>query len=155
MRHFENYAQLSAALDLPADAPGAFRFAPAYGPATFYCVACKARCLLDTVGGFTPGYAQKRDSDDMVCYPCADALQVAEIRDSAGPFYCYVSSDGKRVTTWTGGTLGTVTNYGESRAGWNGGTIARFHVTDVHGRKWYGRGGGRGMCCTLRLAKNQ
>lgn len=78
-----------------------------------------------------------------------------ELLDRSKPFYCYVSGDGGHVTGWKGNKLGTVSNYSESRSGWHGATIARFHVTDVHGQQWSGRGAGRGMCCTLRAMKGR
>lgn len=144
--NFADYASLRAALDA-----GSFRFSPKFAPATFTCSACrKARPLLFSVG---TGYAVTRDNE-MICYACADKRQRDDMRVAIGPFYCYVSGDARGVTTWTGGTLGDVHAYGESRAGWHGGTIARFHVRDIYGRWWQGRGAGKGMACTLRRLKH-
>ena len=147
MKTFETYADLQTAM-----ANDGFRFKPEHGPAAFRCSQCKVAKPLD-MGSFTPGYALTQ-SDEFICYACADDNQRASLvtgRD--GPIYAYVSSDGRRVTTWTGGTLGDVIEYGESRAGWGGSTIARFRVRDVHGQLWTGRGAGRGIACTLRPMK--
>jgi len=154
MKTFKNYAELQAALALPAEAPGAFRFFPAYGPAAFRCSDCGHAMLDTSEGALTPGYALTR-TNEMICYPCADNRQRAEIRDAAGPFYAYLACDGKRVTTWTGGTLGDVSSLGVSRSGWHGSEIARFHVRDIHGQWWQGRGAGRGVACTLRRMKSR
>ncbi len=43
-----------------------------------------------------------------ICYPCADAIARDEIKPHDKQFYGYVSSDGKSITTWSGGKLGTV-----------------------------------------------
>jgi hypothetical protein len=76
-----------------------------------------------------------------------------ELRDRSKPFYAYVSSDGRNVTSWPGAALGQVFDYAEHRTGWNRSTQARFRVRDVHGQWWTGRGPGCGMYCTLRPMK--
>lgn len=88
-----------------------------------------------------------------VCYGCAHARDLAELRDTSRPFCCYVSNDAKRVTNWPGYLIGEVFAYAEHRTGWHGSTQARFRVRDVHGNWWSGRGAGRGMYCTLRPMK--
>ena len=85
--------------------------------------------------GFTFNYA--RDAKNNVFSD--EGVNIRETRqllDRTKPFYCYVASDGRTVGGWKGNTLGTVYEYGESRAGWNGGTIARFRVLDIHGQWW-------------------
>ncbi len=147
MKTFGTYADLQTAM-----ANDGFRFKPEHGPAAFRCSQCKDAKPLD-MGGSTPGYARTQ-SDEFICYACADDNQRASLvtgRD--GPIYAYVSGDGRRVTTWTGGTLGDIIGYGESRSGWAGSTVARFRVRDVHGQWWAGRGAGRGIACTLRPMK--
>lgn len=59
MRHFDDYAGLQAALNLPADAPGAFRFLPQFGPASFRCADC-GHGMLNTSGNGGTGYAIAR-----------------------------------------------------------------------------------------------
>lgn len=146
MKIFNSYAELRNAIDNDG-----FRFRPEHGPAGFKCSQCRKIKPLDTgADSFTPGYARTQ-TDDFICYTCADENQRASlITGRNGPIYAYVSGDGSRVTTWTGGKLGTVIGYGEARSGWHGSTIAYFRVRDVHGQWWSGRGAGRGMACTLR-----
>ena len=88
-----------------------------------------------------------------ICYACADKRQVAALFDRSQPFTGYLSSDGNRWTTWTGGTLGNVDRLTVSRSGWQGSTLSHVHVLDVHGNAWFGRGAGPGMCLTLRPCK--
>lgn len=89
----------------------------------------------------TTGYARTED-DRTLCYACADDEQRAELLTRSDVF-AYLSSDRKRVTTWTGGTLGTVTRYTVSAGRWSTfGIVHRCYVrvTDVHGQSWYGSG---------------
>lgn len=155
MRIFDIGHHLDAALETPTEGPCAamaFRFLPEYMPAGFKCCDCGAVRLFRLKGG--TGYARV-DGNQLCCYECADARQREDLRDQSKPFYAYVSGDGRKVITWNGGELGTVYNYAESSSGWRGSTIARFRVRDVHGNYWQGRGGGRGMCCTLRKLKGR
>lgn len=149
MRLFETYKDLSKALK-----NNSFRFLPKYGPASFRCSQCKKEIPLNTGNdSIITGYAVTQ-TDDFICYACADQNQRADLITSRdGPIYAYVASNGKTVTTWTGGKLGDIVGYGESRAGWHGSTIAYFRVRDIHGQWWQGRGCGRGMACTLRPMK--
>lgn len=71
----------------------------------------------------------------MVCYPCADAIQRAELV-TTDRYTAYLSRDAQSVTTWTGGVLGRVTSHHTSRAARK--TYVR--VTDVHGQHWHGQG---------------
>lgn len=150
MRLFTAYADLRAALDLPSDHPGAFRFLPQFMPAGFRCADCKRDVLFMMNGG--TGYARTA-ANEMICYACADAQQVAKMAAHIdGPFYCYLARDGRTITTWTGCYLGRVLHSSSSRAGWHGAEIWRFRVIDASGREWNGRGAGPGMECTIRLA---
>lgn len=109
-------------------------------------------CWLELPTDHTPvgtGYAYDR-TGNLVCYACCTKQDIENLKDQSRPFYAYVSCDGATLGNWTGAALGNVHAYTESRTGWNGGTIARFHVRDVHGQWWQGRGMGKGMCCTLR-----
>lgn len=150
MRLFESYSDLRAALDLPADAPGAFRFLTQFMPAGFRCDGCGEEVAFQTDGG--TGYA-RTDDNAMICYACADKRQAADMAaHTSGPFYCYLSGDGRSVTTWTGGYLGRVLHSNSNRSGWRGSEVWRFRVRDAAGREWNGRGAGPNMSCTLRLA---
>lgn len=75
------------------------------------CASCAAflRAPLST-GGAT-GFAAidgPEGRKQRICYPCADEMQRAEVRDSKpGDRFCaYIGSDGETVTTWSGGRLG-------------------------------------------------
>jgi hypothetical protein len=144
-RHFDNYAALNAALD-----SGAFRFLPQFGPASFQCADCGPRPLETSGNACGTGYAIYGD-DTMICYACADARQRAELLDRSGPFSCYVSSDGRTVTTWTGGKLGDVVS--SSLGGGFGDRMLHVRVRDVHGGLWHGKGAGAGMSIRLRAMK--
>lgn len=149
MRIFSDHGELQRALD-----DGSFRFLPTFGPASFICCKCKKACPLNTDGGGGTGYARaSRESTDLICYPCADESQRVDMLDRSRPFGCYLSGDGRRVTTWTGGTLGDVVQSGTSRTGWHGTKITHVRVRDVHGAMWHGKGAGAGMCITLRPMK--
>lgn len=102
--------------------------------------------------GCTVNYA-RNDKGETFSDEGVDICEKRRLLNRSETFYCYVSSDGKTVGGWKGNPLGMINSYNESRSGWNGGTIARFRVIDVHGNYWSGRGAGRGMCCTLRPMK--
>lgn len=150
MRIFTTHPELNAALSLPAMEPGAYRFCKQYGVAGFQCAQCGAVRLFP-LGTLGTGYGVQHGQ--MFCYECCNAQDVVQLLDRSKPFYCYVASAGDCVTSWPGGVLGRVHSYGESHSGWNNGRIARFHVRDVHGQWWQGRGAGKGMACTLRPMK--
>lgn len=64
-------------------------------------------------------------------------------------FGAYLSSDGKRVTTWTGDTLGYVMGtVNEPRFA----TRVSFSFR-MAGRDYYAQGGGRGMYCGCKAYK--
>lgn len=143
-----------AASEIYADGtknPCAFRFKPEYMPAGFKCCDCGAVRMFPREG-FVTGYARV-DGNQLCCYECVDARQRAAIAKRPSVFYAYLSSRGDSVTTWSGGELGQVYCMGNSRSGWHGANIARFHVRDAHGNWWQGRGAGRGIVCTLRPMK--
>lgn len=139
MKLYENHAQLVA--DSPKCGPNWHM--PPVGDYLWRCDRCgKAAPRSEPCGITRAGFFH--------CYGCCHATDLEEMEKHAGPFVCYVSSDGRRVSNWPGGSLGTIVGYGESRAGWNGSTVARFRVLDPFGRWWTGRGAGRGIVCTLR-----
>lgn len=158
MRIFETYHEMQTAFAQHAGTAGAYRGSMGYGPAFFRCDHCgKAEILPHSIkpysdAGCSGGYALTRDNR-MHCYGCCHVQDVAEMKDRTKPFYCYLSGDGATVSNWPGGELGRVHSLGSSRAGWHGSRIYRFHVRDMHGGWWQGRGAGKGMCCTLRAMK--
>lgn len=103
----------------------------------------------------TTGTAHTRDGRE-ICWTCADREQVEAMRDRSKPTGGYLSSDGRTVTTWTGGYLGTVVRSTPVRlARWSwchGKTMQAIRVRDVHGAMWYGRTS-PGVCVTLRPCK--
>lgn len=87
---------------------------------------------------YVTGYATTADGR-RVCYACADDMQRADLLTQSRAFG-YLSGD--RVTTWTGGTLMTVTRAVNRTMRTPTATCRRIFVraTDVHGQKWYGSG---------------
>lgn len=146
LQTFQTYAQfLNACTERTANS-----YRPPSGPYLWTCETC------GKVAPNGEGYGIRRHEhgpESMHCYGCCHASDVAQLLDRAKPFAAYVACDGRTVGNWAGGVLGKVYNYAESRNGWNGGTIARFRVLDVHGQWWQGRGPGKGMYCTLRPMK--
>lgn len=157
LRVFDIGHHLDSALALPTSDRLAYRFFSDYGPAGFKCCDCGAvRMFPNSLPGkdyvLSTGYARV-DGNQLCCYECTDKRQRADMLDQSKPFYAYLKiSEGRsgQVTTWTGGKLGDVYAITSSRSGWHGSKIARFHVRDVHGQWWQGRGLGHGMGCTLR-----
>jgi hypothetical protein len=123
------------------------------------CHACACKQTLDCghpIGEhspFTSGYAVTPDNR-RICYACADARQREDLKDRSRPFTAYLSSDGRKVTTWTGGELMTVTRETDWRIfGSRRNVGSCISATDCHGNRWHGRGAGRGMAITLRPSK--
>ncbi len=71
------------------------------------CADCKAPIVKPADSGGT-GYAVLPDGAQ-ICYPCADSRQRIELLDRSRPFVAYVSGDGTKITSWTGGHLMRVT----------------------------------------------
>lgn len=95
--------------------------------------------------GFTHG------PDAEICYSCAFERDKAsmKISDRHG---AYLSSDGYRVTTWSGETLGTVIRVTPMRM------FGRYRKLSIRvrafdGSMWHARGASEGLCCTLRRMK--
>jgi hypothetical protein len=85
-----------------------------------------------------------------------DIRERRSLLDRSGPFSCYISSDGRRVTGWKDNTLGVVTESRTCRltrtSYTHGKNYSSIRVEDVHGNNWYGRGS-PGICVTLRPCK--
>lgn len=62
----------------------------------------------------------------------------------------YVSSDGRRLQTWPGGVLGSLTVTGRART--PSGTLLTCYAVTLGGRRYFGRGEGPGMILKLRPA---
>lgn len=87
-----------------------------------------------------------------VCYACADAEEAATLARST-TFSAYVSEDGLRFTSWSGGEFGRIVGHGfSSRAGFGHG-LHYWTVRTSDGRTWHGRNGGPGMALTIRAHK--
>jgi hypothetical protein len=73
----------------------------------------------------------------------------------AGPYTAYVSSDGKRITTWMGETLATITSTGTpfKTGGWLSSTLTPFRAKGIDGRMYFGRFHGPGVYVKMRPAK--
>lgn len=99
------------------------------------------------------GYATMRDGRKL-CYPCADDVERAEM-DTAETFTAYLSSDGKSITTWTGGHLAHVQSLSTSkRYTPTGGQWHAHYVTAIrNGVTWHGVNAGTGMVITLRRSR--
>ena len=108
------------------------------------------------IGSCGTGYARTRDGRTL-CYACADAAEREELRSRSGVFCAYLSSDGQRATTWTGGTLGTVVSSRPCKLTRRSYThdaseYRSVTVRDVHGAYWHGRGS-PGISIRLRPSK--
>jgi hypothetical protein len=86
-----------------------------------------------------------------VCCDCANAIELEALRTDP-KFFGYLSSDGTRLTTWTGLDLGKVTK--GALHPWSDRHSGRHYinVTDCHGARWHGTGA-PGMWANLRRCK--
>src|SRR5690606_2422420 len=94
----------------------------------------------------TTGRAVDRETGRTMCYSCADSEQAALVADSTTTeFHAYVSSDGKNITTWTGGVLARATARGFSPYGVFGQSpLYYWSAKAVDGKVWRGKNGGPG-----------
>ncbi len=113
------------------------------------CADCGAECVPSDC---TTGYAVIVADGRKVCFVCADAIDRAEMA-SASEHVVYLSGDGSRLTTWTGGELARVTIRRKTLAGFGRGQTY-IRATDARGAEWYGRGAGEGMAMRVRRAKS-
>lgn len=104
--------------------------------------------------GIGTGYARTPD-DKMICYECADNMQRADMADpNRRQITAYISSDGKKIITWSGGELANITGHRTYQGGWKRSTMHMFWAIDPRtGRHWYGRNKGEGMIITLTARK--
>lgn len=98
----------------------------------------------------TTGYAEL--DGRRVCYDCADAHERAALLTERR-MVAYLSGDGERLTTWTGGLLANVTRRHVARNNFSRDGIVKFRAVDVHGQRWYGTSPGCGMYARMHRAK--
>lgn len=125
-------------------------------PTPCNCAICGAAFPTPPPSGGGSGYAVTRDGLH-ICYTCADAQQCEELKDRSKPLVAYVSSDGTKITTWTGGELMRVIRSVPCKLTRNSYTHSQkyyrsIRARDIHGGLWYGRGSA-GIAITLRPAK--
>jgi hypothetical protein len=114
------------------------------------CAHC-AGPFTKTPDGLGTGYAKRASDGALICYTCADFEERCSLLTQA-KFCAYVSSDGKSLTTWTGGILGRVTGTGKPHPWTRRSPFGeRRYMTfrDVHGQGWHGTGA-PGMYATIR-----
>jgi hypothetical protein len=89
------------------------------------------------------GYATTQEGK-RICYACATAQQVEQLKDRSRPFVAYVGEGGKTITDWTGGHLMNVVERRPCKltrpSNWHGKDFATYWGKDVHGGLWMGRG---------------
>src|SRR5688500_16004336 len=105
-----------------------------------FCQLCQTAFPPVPASGGASGYARTREGLHL-CYACADAQQREELKDRSKPFFAYVSSDGKNITTWTGGVLMRITQSWPcklTRQSWthSQSSYKSIRATDMHGGKW-------------------
>ena len=118
------------------------------------CAHCGAICVPDVL---VAGYAVT-PKNEKICYSCAYKAQIQDLKDRSKPFTAYISCDGKRISTWKGSTLMTITRSRPCRLTrrsftHDSRTFMSIHAVDVHGAHWYGRGSA-GIVITLRPCKS-
>lgn len=113
---------------------------------TFECCDCGEVKPVQTSGG--TGYAVIPDTGRLCCYACTDKRERADLL-TAEKIVRYVSSNGRALQTWSGGSLGQV--YFGERHPWS---RERHYITaiDCHGQRWHGTGA-PGMWASLRKCK--
>lgn len=112
---------------------------------SFECCDCHQVSPVQLSGG--TGYACL-PGGGLCCYPCADKRARADLLTETRACH-YVSGDGLRLTTWTGGDLGRV--YMGRLHPWS---LDRRYIsaTDCHGQHWHGTGS-PGMWASLKKCK--
>jgi hypothetical protein len=104
-----------------------------------------------TETGLGTGVAHATDGKTL-CYECADKAQRADLATSK-TFTAYLSSDGKHLTTWSGGILATILYSWERRVGFHGSKRTYFNAVDATGKHWHGTSPGRNMYARMRATK--
>lgn len=112
--------------------------------------------VTPTPGSVGTGKATDPDTGATMCYPCAEAAEREAIK-TATAYAAYLSSDGKRLTTWTGGTLAEVVSYGAGSVHCTP-TGGRYRMEYVRaqtpdGVLWYGSKSDQADLITIRRSK--
>lgn len=115
------------------------------------CIECGELFTKPPPEGGASGYAV-RENGARICYACAD-LEERKFMRAHTVKTAYVSSDGNRVTTWTGGFLGEVVNWSEISCFGHRKTNLTIRAFD--GTLWTARATEAGMVCTLRKLKGR
>jgi hypothetical protein len=89
-----------------------------------------------------------------MCYPCSERWERSAMAN-ANEYFGYISSDGKHLTTWTGGKLARVVTETNSRTGFHRSEIHNYRFVDDAGVRWYGKNAGRGMSIRVRRYSTQ
>ncbi len=100
----------------------------------------------------TNGIARDSETGKTMCYDCASQPDIAAV-ERGESVYAYVSSDGKRITTWPGIGLMRVTYNGTARTGFHGSSISYIRAIAPNGREYYGKNGGNGMWIKMKPRK--
>jgi hypothetical protein len=87
--------------------------------------------------------------DREVCWSCGDQWQ-REYMATHDQLDAYLSSDGKSITTWSGGHLATVERGVSRKTGFCGATRMYLRAVDPTGKRWHGSSPGPGMYARLR-----
>lgn len=103
-------------------------------------------------GCTVPSTGKRIRAGGRACYSCTDECQRRDMA-LADVFLCYLASDGRTMTTWTGGQLARVTSETTSRTGWYRSRITHVRAVAPDGSVWYGKGAGRGMFIRIHRAK--
>jgi len=99
----------------------------------------------------TPGYGEDPVTGERKCYACITRDEVESLK-TATRIVAYVSGDGKQITNWPGGILGTVTGLHVSPSA----RKTYVSMRDAHGRMWHGVGPAEsGTYVSLRPYKTQ
>lgn len=111
-----------------------------------------------TPDGLASGKATDPRTGHTMCYPCANQHEAGAM-SQAERYTAYLSGDGKRITTWTGGTLATVVSYGISSplCTPSGGEYRREYVRakTPDGTLWYGTKSDQVGAINLRRLKQR
>lgn len=105
-----------------------------------------------TPTSFGTGYGTSPDNKRK-CYNCCNVDELKAFRE-AGHYMAYLSTDGTSITTWTGGLLGKVTGFTDTKAGF-GSSRRYLDVRGLDGTLYYGNTPGPGMFARLHRKKNQ
>lgn len=113
-------------------------------------ILCDCGHLESDHSSCTRGYSTDNEGRTY-CYECSKAADIAYLTKHSR-LAAYLSSDGKRITTWPGLTIATVTGSHVVDFGYCRNQVSFDAVMD-DGTQLYGRGPGKGMYCRLRVRK--